>query len=92
MPRKSISGLRAEKVAQMEELQRELAQLDAKAAERIGRLAVKAGLADIDVDDDLWVKEFKALAGRFRGHEKRAAETGKSSAGQGGASDGAIAD
>ena len=92
MPRKSISGLRAEKLAQMEELQRELAQLDAKAADRIGKLAVKAGLADLDLEDDLWIKEFKALAGRFRGHAKRASEAGKGVVGQSGASDGASAE
>ena len=66
MVRKTITERRAEKLAQMDALKKELASLETKAGERIGKLAVRAGLADLSLDDDTLVKEFQAIAGRFR--------------------------
>jgi DNA-binding transcriptional MocR family regulator len=57
---------RAEKLAQMDVLKKELAALESKAGERIGKLAIRAGLTDLNLDDDTLVKEFQAIAGRFR--------------------------
>ena len=89
MSRKSIVERRADKMAEMEAIRRELVQLDAKAAERIGKLAVRAGLADIDLEDDAWVKEFQALATKFHGRAKTSRRPASESAGADGASDGA---
>ena len=68
MARKSLGDRRAEKLAQMEALKKQLVELDAKAGERLGKLAVRAGLADLNLDDETLVREFQALAGRFRGN------------------------
>jgi hypothetical protein len=67
MPRKTLTDRRAEKLAQLDAIKKELAALESKAGERLGKLALKAGLADLDLDDDTLLKEFQALAGRFRG-------------------------
>jgi hypothetical protein len=66
MAKKTIVERRAEKLAQMDALKKELAALETKAGERIGKLALRAGLADLNLDDDTLVKEFQAIAGRFR--------------------------
>ena len=66
MPRKSLTDRRAEKLAQLDAIKKELAALELKAGERLGRLALKAGLADLDLDDDTLIEEFRAIAGRFR--------------------------
>jgi hypothetical protein len=66
MATKTITERRAEKLAQMDALKKELASLETKAGERIGRLAVRAGLADLSLDEETLVKEFQAIAGRFR--------------------------
>ena len=66
MPRKSLTDRRAEKLAQLDAIKKELAALETKAGERLGKLALKAGLADLDLDDDTLIEEFRAIAGRFR--------------------------
>jgi hypothetical protein len=67
MPRKSLTDRRAEKLAQLDAIRKQLAALETKAGERLGKLALKAGLADLALDDDTLFKEFQALVGRFRG-------------------------
>lgn len=79
MARKSLGDRRAEKLAQMEALKKQLVELDAKAGERLGKLAVRAGLADLNLDDETLVREFQALAGRFRAHSKEPESTPPSS-------------
>jgi hypothetical protein len=66
MPRKSLTDRRAEKLAQLDTIKKELAALELKAGERLGKLALKAGLADLALDDDTLIEEFRAIAGRFR--------------------------
>ena len=66
MARKTLAERRAEKLAQLDALRKELAQLENKAAERIGRIAVRAGLADLDLDDEQLTQEFAAIAAKFR--------------------------
>ena len=66
MPKKGLTDRRAEKLAQLDAIKKELAVLEVKAGERLGRLALKAGLADLDFDDDALLEEFRAIAGRFR--------------------------
>jgi hypothetical protein len=64
--RKSLPERRAEKLSQIEKLKEQLAELQGAAAEHIGRLAVKAGLADIAIDDAALLKELEVIANKFR--------------------------
>lgn len=48
-------------------LQEQLKIAETREAERIGRLALKAGLGDIEIDDATLVEAFEELAKRFRG-------------------------
>ncbi|WP_432289429.1 conjugal transfer protein TraC [Aminobacter sp. BA135] len=52
-------------------LQEQLRQAETREAERIGRIALKAGLGEIDIEDGELLARFEELAGRFRhGNEK----------------------
>lgn len=66
MPRKSLTDRRTEKLAQLDAIRRDLAALEVKAGERLGKLALKAGLGELDADDDTLLKQFQAVAARFR--------------------------
>ncbi|WP_026622783.1 hypothetical protein M728_005368 (plasmid) [Ensifer sp. WSM1721] len=64
-------------------LQEQLKQTETREAERIGRIALKSGLGDIEIEEaDLQVA-FEEIAGRFRGEKGQA--TGRKNAGDGGA-------
>ena len=73
MARKSLSARRAGKLAQLGALKAKIAEMEDKAARRLGKLALRAGLADLDLKEDELLRGFKAMADRFRGG---AAETG----------------
>lgn len=47
-------------------LQEQLRQAETREAERIGRLALKAGLGDLEVEDGEMVTAFEEVAARFR--------------------------
>lgn len=47
-------------------LQDRLKQVETREAERLGRLALKAGLGEIDVEDSELVSVFGEVAARFR--------------------------
>jgi hypothetical protein len=47
-------------------LQEQLRQAETREAERIGRLALKAGLGDIELEDSEVLKAFEEIAARFR--------------------------
>lgn len=47
-------------------LQEQLKAAETREAERIGRLALKAGLGEIEIDDAELVAAFETLAARFR--------------------------
>lgn len=53
-----------EDIARMQE---QLRQAEKRDAERIGRIAVKAGLAEIEIDEDALQAAFEDVAKRFRG-------------------------
>ena len=63
MARKTLSERKADK----------LAELESKAAERIGKIAIAAGLGDLDLDDAAMRKEFEAIASKFRKSEGKQA-------------------
>lgn len=57
-------------------LQEQLKQAETREAERIGRLALKAGLGDIEIEDGELVTAFQEVVARFRkdiGRSKRQA-------------------
>jgi TraC-like protein len=47
-------------------LQEQLRAAETREAERIGRLALKAGIGDIEIDDGDLVAAFEEVAGKFR--------------------------
>lgn len=47
-------------------LQEQLRQAETREAERIGRLALKAGLGDLEIEDGELVSALEELAARFR--------------------------
>lgn len=53
--------------AQIIELQNRRKELMGKQAERLGRIAMAAGLADLDIDDSELKAAFGEIAARFRG-------------------------
>lgn len=55
-------------------LQEQLRAAETREAERIGRLALKAGLGDIEIEDGDLVAAFEELAGKFRKGSGRAAK------------------
>ena len=57
---------RTEILADMEDLKRQLAESEEREERRIGKLANKAGLLDVEVSDEDLAKAFAELAARFR--------------------------
>ncbi|WP_234844278.1 TraC family protein [Sinorhizobium medicae] len=51
----------------MGKLQEQLKQAETREAERIGRIALKAGLGEIEIDETELQDAFEHLARRFRG-------------------------
>jgi hypothetical protein len=62
-------------------LQDQLKQAETREAERIGRVALKAGLGEIEIDEIDLQAAFEEIAKRFRGG--RRAASGKKNAGEG---------
>lgn len=62
-------------------LQDQLKAAETREAERIGRIALKAGLGEIEIEEAALQAAFEDIAGRFRGG--RGATTGKKNAGDG---------
>ena len=62
-------------------LQDQLRQAETREAERIGRIALKAGLGEIEIDEAELQAAFEEIAKRFRGGKGTA--TGKKDVGDG---------
>ena len=62
-------------------LQEQLKQAETREAERIGRIALKAGLGEIDIEEAELQSAFEEIANRFLGGKGQA--TGKKNAGAG---------
>lgn len=62
-------------------LQDQLKQAETREAERIGRIALKAGLGEIEIEEATLQAAFEEIAGRFRGG--KGAATGKRNTGEG---------
>ncbi|GLK70174.1 TraC family protein [Ancylobacter dichloromethanicus] len=63
------------------QLQAQLKLAETREAERIGRVALKAGLGEIEIEESDLQSAFEELAGRFRGTGEKA--TGRKGAGAG---------
>ncbi|ELP4839931.1 hypothetical protein VM247_004547 [Salmonella enterica] len=81
MARKTLAERKADKLAELNRIKAELAELETKAAERIGKIALSAGLADMELDDATLRKEFEAIASRFRGNQGKQAVPASSASG-----------
>lgn len=66
MARKTLAERRSEKLDELERIKSDLARIEERAATQIGKLAVRAGLADLDIEDEQLAKEFAALAAKFQ--------------------------
>lgn len=53
-------------------LQEQLKQAETREAERIGRIALKAGLGEIEIEEAALQEAFEEVAGRFRGGKGQA--------------------
>lgn len=73
MARKTLSERKTGKLAELNRIKAELAELENKAAEHIGKIALSAGLGDLDIDDTELRKEFEAIASKFRKSEGKQA-------------------
>lgn len=65
--RKASSKIRDE----IEKLQEQLKAAETREAERIGRIAARAGLGDLDIEEGELADAFAALAATFRGGPAR---------------------
>ncbi|KNY31172.1 TraC family protein [Agrobacterium sp. SUL3] len=64
-------------------LQEELKQAETRDAERIGRIALKAGLGDFEVEASELQSAFEEIANRFRNVSKAGAIAAKTAVGAG---------
>ncbi|GLR87614.1 conjugal transfer protein TraC [Bradyrhizobium iriomotense] len=55
-------------------LQDQLKQAETREAERIGRIALKAGMGEIEIDEAALQSVFEEIAGRFRKGGSRSAK------------------
>jgi len=58
-------------------LQEQLRQAETREAERIGRIALRAGLGELEIEEGELLTGFEELAGRFRRGNERASERKK---------------
>lgn len=65
MARKTFAERRKEKLAELDRIKDELSRIETRTAERIGKLAIRSGLADIEIDDESLAKELAAVAAKF---------------------------
>lgn len=55
-------------------LQEQLKQAETREAERIGRIALKAGIGEIEIDEEALQSAFEEIAGQFRKGGSRTAK------------------
>ncbi|MFB8916242.1 TraC family protein (plasmid) [Xanthomonas axonopodis pv. cajani] len=61
MARKTLSERRADAFSELNMAKARLAKLDNEAAERIGRIAIKSGLVNLELTDDQIREEFDRI-------------------------------
>ncbi|WP_104698330.1 TraC family protein [Pseudomonas syringae group genomosp. 3] len=66
MARKTLADRRSDALSELETAKARLAKLDNEAAERIGRIAIKSGLVNLEITDDQIREEFDNIVERSR--------------------------
>ncbi|MFM0197802.1 TraC family protein [Paraburkholderia strydomiana] len=66
MARKTFADRRTAALEELKAAQQRIAKLEDEAARHIGKLAIKAGLGDLDLDDEKLFAELEAVAAKFR--------------------------
>ncbi len=76
MDRKPLGSMRSDKLAKLDALKSQIAKMEGNATKRFGRLAIRAGLAELHLSDAELLRELLALAARFRNGSEIAAGDG----------------
>lgn len=84
MVRKTLSERRASKLTKLDELKSQIAHMEEIAAMRFGKLAVRAGLVELNLSESELLRELFSIAARFRNGSKIAASDGAHAPLQGG--------
>lgn len=66
MARKTLAERRSDALSELETAKARLAKLDNEATERIGRIAIKSGLVNLEITDDQIREEFDNIVERIR--------------------------
>jgi hypothetical protein len=74
--RKTSGERRTAKLTKLGELRSQIAHMEEKAAMRFGKLAIRAGLVELDLSDADLLRELFAIAARFRNASEIAAGDG----------------
>jgi hypothetical protein len=82
--RKTLSERRASKLTKLDDLKSQIAHMEEIAAIRFGKLAIRAGLVELNLSGPELLRELFAIAARFRNGSKIAASDGAHAPLQGG--------
>ncbi|WP_074996549.1 TraC family protein [Pseudomonas syringae] len=66
MARKTLAKRRSDALSELETAKARLTKLDNEAAERIGRIAIKSGLVNLEITEDQIREEFDNIVERIR--------------------------
>jgi hypothetical protein len=73
MARKTASEGRSDKLVKLDGLRAQIEKIEGNATKRFGRLAIRAGLAELTLSDGDLLRELLAIAARFRNASEIAA-------------------
>jgi len=76
MDRKTSDQGRSDKLEKLDALKVKIAKIEGTATKRFGRLAIMAGLAELNLNDGDLLRELLAIAARFRNASEIAAGDG----------------
>ena len=76
MARNTPDERQSEKLVKLDELKAQIAKMEGNATKRFGRLAIRAGLAELHLSDADLLQELLAIAARFRNGSEIAASHG----------------
>jgi hypothetical protein len=76
MARNTPDERQTERLAKLDALKAQIAKMEGNATRRFGRLAIRAGLAELNLSDADLLRELLAIAARFRNGSEIAAGDG----------------
>ena len=76
MDRTTSDERQSEKLEKLDALKAQIAKMEGNATKRFGRLAIRAGLAELNLSDADLLRELLAIAARFRNGSEIAAGDG----------------